>query len=40
MWASEMEQRARALACKPKALSSLLETHMIEGENGLLEVVL
>lgn len=38
--ALEMDQQVKALAAKPDDRSSIPGTHMTEGKNGLLQVVL
>lgn len=39
-WASEVAQQVKALSIKSVDLGSLPGTHMLEGENQLLKVVL
>jgi hypothetical protein len=38
--ASEMAHKTMALAAKPDVLSSITQTHMVEGENQLPQVFL
>jgi hypothetical protein len=40
MWTDKMAQGAKALAAKPSDPSSIPETHIVEGENELLQAVL
>lgn len=38
-WASEMVQQVETLAAKPRNLNLISETHVVEGENRLSQVV-